>query len=192
MIRKANRDGAASPRVFLIACLHANEDIVTQTGCRDDVANGLAKMLWTASQLEEESDFDDLLEAIRVLSPKWSGARTVAAWRYLRRQAWVDARRVLQDEEDEQKKRSGLHAALMAVCLFGLGDPLWHSYARSAADQRESPEAAKIGNRLLEQALRLKSNDTHVVSEQSAATASGSHDTHERTGFITSMTWVRA
>jgi type III secretion protein HrpB1 len=142
-------------------------------------------MLWTASQLEEESDFEDLLEAIRVLRPKWPGVGTVAAWRYVRRQAWVDARRVLEDE-DEQAKRSGLHAALMAVCLFGLEDPLWHSYARSAAEQRESPEAAKIGYRLLERAAKpeLRATPEPPVTAEVASEAGA--------GFSAPMTWVRA
>ncbi|MEJ0003007.1 MAG: HrpB1 family type III secretion system apparatus protein, partial [Pararobbsia sp.] len=158
---------------------------VTDTGCRDDVASGLMKMLWTASQLEEESDFEDLLEAIRVLRPKSSGVGTVAAWRYVRRQAWVDARRVLEDE-DEHAKRSGLHAALMAVCLFGLEDPLWHSYARTAAEQRESPEAMKIGYRLLERAAKT---DLSGAIEPATTPVTTSQD---NTGFQGSMMWICA
>jgi Bacterial type III secretion protein (HrpB1_HrpK) len=124
-----------------IAAHEAREDIVTYTQCRDDIAGGLTKMLWSASQLDEQSDFEELLEAIQVLRPKWSAGTTVIAWRYMRRQAWSDARRVL-DNDDPQAKRSGLHAALMAVCLFGLEDPLWHSYARAAA---ERPRRLAIG-----------------------------------------------
>ncbi|TKC77974.1 hypothetical protein FAZ69_32370 [Trinickia terrae] len=158
---------------------------MTHTGCRDDVASGLTKMLWTASQLDGESDFEDLLEAIRVLRPQWRDAGTVAAWRYVRRQAWVDARRVLEDE-DEQAKRSGLHAALMAVCLFGLEDPLWHSYARTAAEQRESPEASRIGFRLLERAAK---SDLRDVAEPAPPAAPAAQD---NAGYSASMMWVRA
>lgn len=158
---------------------------MTYTGCRDDLANGLTKMLWTASQLEEESDFEDLLEAIRVLRPTWSGGGTVAAWRHVRRQAWVDARRVLEDE-DEQAKRSGLHAALMAVCLFGLQDPLWHSYARSAAEQHESPEAARIGYRLLERAAKPDLRATLGPASEAGAAS------ENNAGILAPITWVRA
>lgn len=158
---------------------------MTHTGCRDDVASGLTKMLWTASQLDDEADFEDLLEAIRVLRPQWPGVGTVAAWRYVRRQAWVDARRVLEDQ-DEQAKRTGLNAALMAVCLFGLEDPLWHSYARAAAEQRESPEAAKVGFRLLQRAAK---SDVSATAEPPTTTGVGLED---NAGFSAPMTWVRA
>jgi type III secretion protein HrpB1 len=158
--------------------------IVTYKECGGALVGGLTKMLWTASQFDHESDFDDLLEAIRVLRPTWSGGGTVLAWRYVRRHAWVDARRVLEDD-DEQAKRSGLHAALMAVCLFGLEDPLWHGYARAAAEQRESAEAATIGNRLLERAARL-GMDAQPVSREPDVAA------QDHGGFSPSMTWVRA
>ena len=162
---------------------------MTYTGCRDEIAGGLTKVLWTASQLDDEADFEDLLEAIRVLRPKWPGTGTVAAWRYVRRQAWGDARRVLEDD-DTEAKRSGLHTALMAVCLFGLEDPLWHSYALSAAEQRESIEGAKIGARLLERAAKLD------VGVQAPASTDAPASTHgvpaDNGGFSASMTWVRA
>jgi type III secretion protein HrpB1 len=146
-------------------------------------------MLWTASQLDDEADFEDLLEAMRVLRPKWPGAGTVAAWRYVRRQSWSDARRVLEDD-DAQAKRSGLHAALMAVCLFGLEDPLWHSYARTAVEQRESVEAAKIGARLLERAAKL---DARLSAATSAEAQAGTpHSSAHGEGFSASMSWVRA
>jgi type III secretion protein HrpB1 len=157
---------------------------VTYRECGGTLVGGLTKMLWSATQFDHESDFDDLLEAIRVLRPSWSGGGTVLAWRYVRRQAWVDARRVLEDD-DEQAKRSGLHAALMAVCLFGLEDPLWHGYARAAAQQRESMEAAKIGNRLLERAARLDIGVQLVHAEPEAASP------HNR-DLSPSMAWVRA
>jgi type III secretion protein HrpB1 len=157
---------------------------VTYRDCGGDVVGGLTRMLWTASQFDHESDFDDLLEAIRVLRPKWSGGGTVVAWRYVRRHAWVDARRVLEDD-DAEAKRSGLHAALMAVCLFGLEDPLWQGYARAAAEQRESLEAAKIGNRLLERAAKLDIGVQPPPAEPEAAS-------QDNRGFSPAMTWVRA
>jgi type III secretion protein HrpB1 len=43
---------------------------VNYTGCRDEVTGSLTKVLWTASQIEEMSDFEDLLAAIQVLRPK--------------------------------------------------------------------------------------------------------------------------
>ncbi len=148
-------------------------------------------MLWTASQFDDEADFEDLLEAIRVLRPKWDGAGTVAAWRYVRRQSWDDARRVLEDD-DADAKRSGLHAALMAVCLFGLEDPLWHSYARTAVEQRENVHAAKIGARLLERASRLDASVQTTMSAQANAPASTPTQGTDNSGFSASMTWVRA
>ncbi|MGF6935038.1 type III secretion protein HrpB1 [Paraburkholderia sp. UCT70] len=163
---------------------------MSDTECRDDVAGGLTKVLWTASQLDDESDFDDLLEAIRVLRPRWSGVGTVMAWRYVRRRAWIDARRVLEDDVPEAR-RSGLHAALMAVCLFGLEDPLWHGYARSAAEQQENPDAAGIGNRLLEQAARLEGRNAPRV-EPRAPAASSAPGTHDGGGFAAPMSWMRA
>jgi type III secretion protein HrpB1 len=140
-------------------------------------------MLWTASQLDDANDFDDLLEAIRVLRPRWRGAGTVLAWRHVRRQSWTDARRILEDD-DVDAKRSGLHAALMAVCLFGLEDPLWHSYARSAVEQRDSAEAAKIGARLLERAARLDAEAQPATAAHSAQAVSAPP--------ATSMMWFRA
>ncbi|HTH59749.1 MAG TPA: HrpB1 family type III secretion system apparatus protein [Paraburkholderia sp.] len=163
---------------------------MSDTECRDDVAGGLTKVLWTASQLDDESDFDDLLEAIRVLRPRWSGVGTVVAWRHVRRRAWIDARRVLEDDVPEAR-RSGLHAALMAVCLFGLEDPLWHSYARSAAEQQENPEAAGIGNRLLERAARLEGRNAPRV-EPRAPAAGSAPGTQDAGGFAAPMTWMRA
>jgi type III secretion protein HrpB1 len=148
-------------------------------------------MLWTASQFDDEADFEDLLEAIRVLRPRWDGAGTVAAWRYVRRQSWDDARRVLEDD-DTDAKRSGLHAALMAVCLFGLEDPLWHSYARTAVEQRENVHAAKIGARLLERAARLDASVQTTMSAQASAPASTPTQGSDNSGFSASMTWVRA
>ncbi|GAB7524078.1 HrpB1 family type III secretion system apparatus protein [Paraburkholderia sp. 2C] len=159
---------------------------MTYTRCRDDVAGGLTKVLWVASQIDEASDFEDLLDAIRVLRPRWKGAGTVVAWRHVRRQAWMDALRVLEDD-DLEAKRSALHAALMAVCLFGLEDPLWHSYARTAAEQRENVEAAKIGNRLLERAAKAGGRD--ASAEPAPAAAAPSHDA---SSFAASAMWVRA
>jgi type III secretion protein HrpB1 len=149
----------------------------------------LTKVLWTASQLDEESDFDDLLEAIRVLRPRWSGAGTVIAWRYVRRREWTDARRALEDDAPEAR-RSGLHAALMAVCLFGLEDPLWHSYARSAAEQQENPDAANIGNRLLEQAARIQGHAVPRVEQRDGVNMTTASS--ENANFAAPMTWVRA
>lgn len=163
---------------------------MTYTGCRDDVAGGLTKVLWTASQLEEESDFEDLLEAIRVLRPRWKGASTIVAWRHVRRQAWVDARRVLEDD-DIEAKRSALHAALMAVCLFGLEDPLWHSYARTAAEQRENVEAAAIGNRLLERAAKTDGR-AQASASSTEPPPSSAPATQDNGSFSHSMMWVRA
>jgi type III secretion protein HrpB1 len=176
-------------RNLFIAGLQEGEDTVSYKTCRDDVAGGLSKVLWTASQLEEMSDFDDLLDAVRVLRPGWSGACTVVAWRYVRRQAWHDARRVLEDD-DLEAKRSALHAALMAVCLFGLEDPLWHSYARAAAEQRENTEAALIGNRLLERAAKTEPSiqqSAAATGQQPAAAAVTAQQ-----NFASSMMWVRA
>lgn len=171
----------------------ADEDNVTYTRCSDEIAGGLTKMLWTASQFDDEADFEDLLEAMRVLRPRWDGAGTVAAWRYVRRQSWDDARRVLEDD-DADAKRSGLHAALMAVCLFGLEDPLWHSYARTAVEQRENPDAAKIGARLLERAAKLDASMQPAASPQAGASASTSPQPQgsDNGGFSASMMWVRA
>lgn len=143
---------------------------MNDTGCRDDVAGGLTKVLWTASQLDDLSDFDDLLDAIRVLRPRWNGAGTVVAWRYLRRQSWIEALRVLEDD-DQEAKRSALHSALMAVCLFGMQDPLWQSYARTAAEQREHREASSIGTRLLERAAKLDSSVRAAADEPAAGAA---------------------
>lgn len=151
----------------------------------DNVAEGLTKMLWTASSLDEEADFEDLLEAIRVLRSQWPGSGTVTAWRYVRRHAWADVRRALE-EEDEQAQRSGMQSALMAVFLFSLEDPLWHSYARAATEQRESPEAAKMGHRLLEHAAKT---DLRATTRPPATAGMGS-DTN--TGFSTPPTWLRA
>jgi type III secretion protein HrpB1 len=160
---------------------------VTYTQCRDDIAGGLTKMLWSASQLDEQSDFEELLEAIQVLRPKWSAGTTVVAWRYMRRQEWADARRVL-DHDDPQAKRSGLHAALMAVCLFGLEDPLWHSYARAAAEQRDSTAAATIGNRLLERAMKSDLPEQTAVEPLIPPVT----DAHVNGSFSLSAMWVRA
>jgi type III secretion protein HrpB1 len=160
---------------------------VTYTQCRDDIAGSLMKMLWSASQLDEQSDFEELLEAIQVLRPKWSAGSTVVAWRYMRRKAWTDARQVL-DNDDPQAKRSGLHAALMAVCLFGLEDPLWHSYARAAAEQRDSTAAATIGNRLLERAMKTDLPVQTVVEPLIPAVK----DAHVNGSFSLSAMWVRA
>jgi type III secretion protein HrpB1 len=157
--------------------------MVTDTEFRDDVAGGLAKMLWSASQLDNESDFDELLEAIRVLRPRWRGASKVVAWRYLRRREWTDARRVLEDD-DPDAKHAPLHAVLMAVCLFGLEDPLWHSFARVAVDQSDDPHAALIGGRLLQRAAR---NAGDALLE-AAAGLRGTGGDESRT----SMMWVRA
>lgn len=151
----------------------------------DDVASGLTKILLTASQLDEEADFEDLLEAIRVLRRQWPGASTVAAWRYVRRHAWVDARRALE-EEDDQAQRSGLQSALMAVFLFSLEDPLWHSYARAATEQRENPEAAKLGHRLLEHAAKT---DPHATNKPTV-TAGKASETNGGSAMPT--TWIRA
>lgn len=165
------------------------------TGCKDEVTGGLTKVLWTASQLDEESDFDDLLEAIRVLRPRWNAAATVVAWRHVRRRAWVDARRVLEDDALEAK-HSALHAALMAVCLFGLEDPLWHSYARSAAEQQDNADAARIGNRLLEQAARVEGRAVPPVERPTnaatGAAAATTPSTQDSGSFAASMMWVRA
>jgi type III secretion protein HrpB1 len=163
--------------------------MVTYTGCRDDVAGGLTKVLWTASQLDELSDFEDLLDAIRLLRPRWNGANTVLAWRYVRRQAWVDALRVLEDD-DAEGKRSALHAALVAVCLFGMEDPLWHSYAITAASQGESAEASLIGNRLLEQAA--KTGDHVQAATPSVEAGRASPAAHDMSSAASSMMWVRA
>jgi type III secretion protein HrpB1 len=154
---------------------------VNQTGQKDDIAVGLSKVLWTASQLEDLSDFDDLLAAIRILRPGWTGASVVVAWRYLRRQAWVDALRVLEDD-DAQAKRSALHSALMAVCLFGLEDPLWHGYARNAADQGENVEAAMIANRLLERTARSQLDNAPQTGSGAAAASQ----------FVPPTNWMRA
>ena len=136
---------------------------------KDDIAGGLTKVLWTASQIDDMSDFEDLLEAIRVLRPGWKGASIIVAWRYVRRQEWLDGLRAL--EADGEATRSALHTALMAVCLFGMEDPLWHGYARTASEQQESTEASKIGSRLLERAARLEQRG----SNQAAASAAGTH-----------------
>jgi type III secretion protein HrpB1 len=145
----------------------------------------LTKVLWVASQIDDASDFEDLLDAIRVLRPRWKEAGTVVAWRHLRRQAWVDARRVLEDE-DLEAKRSALYAALMAVCLFGLEDPLWHSYACTAAEQNENVEAAKIGNRLLERASKT---DRATAAPAAVPAAAAPRDA---ASFAASAMWVRA
>lgn len=150
--------------------------MVTDTEFKGDFAGGLAKMLWGASQFENESDFDDLLEAIKLLRPRWRGAATVLAWRYLRRSEWHEARRVL-DDEDPAAKHAPLHTVLMAVCLFGLEDPLWHSYACTAAEQSDDPHAALIGGRLLQRAGRTEG----AVQAERSGEASGA-----------SMMWVRA
>jgi type III secretion protein HrpB1 len=146
-------------------------------------------MLWTASQLDDEADFEDLLEALRVLRPRWQGAGTIAAWRYVRRQSWKDARRVLEDD-DADAKHSGLHAALMAVCLFGLEDPLWHSYACTAVEQRESPEAAKIGARLLERAAKIDTRAHGDAPEEAPSTPQSQRA--DQSGLSASMMWMRA
>ncbi|MEA3120234.1 MAG: type secretion protein HrpB1 [Paraburkholderia sp.] len=174
------------------AGLQTGEENVTYTACRDDLAGGLTKVLWNASQLEETSDFEDLLDAVRVLRPRWNGAGTVTAWRYVRRQAWDDARRILEDD-DLEAKRSALHAALMAVCLFGLEDPLWHSYARTAADQHENAEAALIGNRLLERAEKTTpyTRQTPAATLQQPAAAAATALSAQQ-NFASSMMWVRA
>jgi type III secretion protein HrpB1 len=171
-------------RIF-IAGLQAGEDIVTYTGCSNDVAGGLTRVLWVASQIDDASDFEDLLDAIRVLRPRWKGAGAVVAWRHVRRQAWVDALRVLEDD-DLEAKRSALHAALMAVCLFGLEDPLWHSYARTAAEQSENVEAAKIGNRLLERASKTAGATVTATAPPAVAAP------RDAVSFSSTAMWVRA
>lgn len=158
---------------------------MTTKDARGDVADGLTKILWTASELDEEADFEDLLEAIRVLRSQWPGSSTVTAWRYVRRHAWADVRRALE-EEDEQAQRSGLNSALMAVFLFSLEDPLWRSYARAATEQRESPEAAKIGYRLLERAAKT---DLRATTEPPAKAGMASD---ANTGLSMPPTWLRA
>ncbi|MFL9874814.1 HrpB1 family type III secretion system apparatus protein [Paraburkholderia megapolitana] len=172
---------------------------MNDTGCRDDVAGGLTKVLWTASQLDDLSDFEDLLDAIRVLRPRWTGAGTVVAWRHLRRQSWIDALRVLEDD-DQDAKRTALHAALMAVCLFGMQDPLWQSYARTAAEQREHREAASIGSKLLERAAKMSGGGSvHAAESASAepvaaepATASARPATSAEAMMLMQASWMRA
>lgn len=177
-------DAPRAPRLsrqFDLMAPRAREGIVTYTRLREDVAGGLAKVLWNASQLEDPADFEDLLEAIRVLRPRWRGAGTVMAWRHVRRGEWDAARRVLEDA-DAEAQRSAMHAVLMAVCLYGLEDPLWHSYARTAVDQDAYPHAAQIGNRLLAQA----------AATQQAALPAKADATPVRDACTSSMMWMRA
>ncbi len=174
----------------------AGDDIVNDSKSKDDIAGALTKVLWTASQLDDRSDFDDLLEAIQVLRPRWTGAGSVIAWRYLRRQAWLDALQVLEND-DEEAKRSALHSALMAVCLFGMQDPLWQSHARLAAEQGDHQEASTIGRRLLDRAARLddKVRPGHwSPASQGAvhATVSAHQGASFNDGFAASTSWVRA
>lgn len=174
----------------------AGDDIVNDSKNKDDIAGALTKVLWTASQLDDRSDFDDLLEAIQVLRPRWTGGGSVVAWRYLRRQAWLDALQVLEND-DEDAKRSALHSALMALCLFGMQDPLWQSHARLAAEQDDHQEASAIGRRLLDRAAGLDdrvrpSNWAPATQGVVLAAANGVQVGALTEGFAASTSWVRA
>lgn len=162
----------------------------------DEIAGALTKVLWTAAQLDDRSDFDDLLEAIQVLRPQWTGGGAVTAWRFLRRQAWLDALRVLENDDDAAK-RSALHSALMAVCLFGMQDPLWQGHARVAAEQSEHQEAATIGRRLLDRVAQMDNSvrpANWTVTTQGAQPSPSGVSVHLPLldGFAVSTNWVRA
>lgn len=114
----------------------------------DELVTGMVDLLWSGARLDALADLRDLLEALGTWRAEIARSCVVIAWWHVRARAWHEA----LDELRRIERAGGLLSlgtALMAVCLYALGEPGWRGYARAAAYEGNDPMAAHTAQALL-------------------------------------------
>jgi type III secretion protein HrpB1 len=114
----------------------------------DEIVAGMMDVLWAGAALDTFSEVHDLLDALAVLRPRSGQTHEVLAWSHVRARAWGEALGQLRRVEREGVL-SSRGTALMALCLYAMGDPAWRTYAYAAAYRSGDAMATRTARALL-------------------------------------------
>ena len=98
---------------------------------------------------ERFDDDEAVIDALRLLRPALPELETFQAWIAFRRGHWLDAIRLLRDIE-RAAPDFGPAKALLALCQFATGDPVWHASAHDIIDSGRRDEAAGLVQLLID------------------------------------------
>ncbi|WP_107314211.1 HrpB1 family type III secretion system apparatus protein [Burkholderia metallica] len=113
------------------------------TQCGGDVVKALIEVVTVGLQRNRIAEAEAVLAAVRVLRPKIKALETFDAWIALKRGQFRDAARILRTVDAEQSPLP-LSKALLACCLFAIGDPAWSITANEVIEENSDPDAISL------------------------------------------------
>ncbi|AXF26127.1 HrpB1 family type III secretion system apparatus protein [Burkholderia pyrrocinia] len=132
------------------------------TQCGGDVVKALIEVVTVGLQRNRIAESEAVLAAVRVLRPKIKALETFDAWIALKRGQFRDAARMLRTVEAEQSPLP-LSKALLACCLFAIGDPGWSITANEVIEENLDADAVSL--------VKLLSGQPKPADEPQAAEA---------------------
>ncbi|KLD76649.1 HrpB1 family type III secretion system apparatus protein [Xanthomonas hyacinthi] len=146
---------------------------MTTFQAREEFTNGLIEIVTTAMQNGDLNEAEGVLAALRVLRPENSALDIFDAWLALRRNRFTDAARILRNLNAMQDAAS-IGKALLACCLFAIGDPEWMISANQVIVENDDPNAVALVKMLSGQPLQVPPEDAAEHAGQAAADADSS------------------
>ena len=112
---------------------------------RKELFCALVDVLNVAISHQMLGDAESVLQALRAMKPRMVELDTFEAWIAMRRGYLQDAIRLLRHVDNRSKNAlSPFAKALLAFCLYSVGDPTWKMNAQQVIDDDENAAATGL------------------------------------------------
>lgn len=139
---------------------------------RKELFCALVDVLNVAISHQMLSDAESVLQGLRAMKPRMVELDTFEAWIAMRRGYLQDAIRLLRHVDNRSKNAlSPFAKALLAFCLYSVGDPTWKMNAQQVIDDDENAAATGL--------VRLLFPD-RMAEAEAASQAEASSDSASR------------
>jgi type III secretion protein HrpB1 len=121
------------------------------TACPDKLVSSLIELLVTGMSRGYMEDAEKLLSALHVMRPRFRELHVYDVWLRMRQKRFQEATQMLRELEPQplQAPFDGYVSALLAVCLFSVGDPSWRIFANQVIARNDNEDSVALVEVLL-------------------------------------------
>jgi type III secretion protein HrpB1 len=141
------------------------------TACPDKLVSALIELLVTSMNRRYLSEAGNLLAALHLMRPRFRELHVYDVWLLMKEKRFAEATQLLRELEAQplQDPFGSYVGALLAICLFSVGDPSWRVFANQVLARDEDEEAVSLVNILLGNRKRTAEQASQSASDATAA-----------------------
>ncbi|CAB3773590.1 HrpB1 family type III secretion system apparatus protein [Paraburkholderia humisilvae] len=121
------------------------------TSCPDKLVSALIELLVTSMNRRYLDEAESLLAALHQMRPRFRELHVYDVWLLMKQKRFAEATQILRELESQplQAPFGAYVGALLAICLFSVGDPTWRVFANEVLARDEDEESVSLVNILL-------------------------------------------